>query len=280
MRGPENKNFIEISRHLPDQDDLRNGRDSSLNPEKHRESEPIAEKLITETKKDGKKIIVFISSPKKRATETVSLVVSKIKSEAPEIKTLVRVDDRLSEIDQGIFNLPKDYNQGDKMPVLEEAWRTFFEETFTNKNYGYRFGDSSLQGDGSYKYPKFHAFFIKAGESYAMQSVRLYSAALDLYRNQKILEKAKLVVVTHGAPLAIFKDLEDISREMLENDGDLPEGQLMQLTWDKFQQRARDVSEKHGSTETISVDGLLNEKIAISLEKEIEYIRSVYINNK
>lgn len=270
------KNTIEVARHLPDKDDLRLQRNGHLDLEHAQESSQIAEKIVSETRSEGKKIIAFIVSPKNRTIESADLVVEEIKKNAPEIRIIINLDENIREIDQGLFNLTEDYKFGDQVPELKDANDIFWEETSNQSNYSYHFGDPELQPDGTYKHPSFSKFFAEYGESYAEMSLRLYRALLDLYENRDALSSVKFVVMTHGAPLAIYKELEEIASHMMIEGVNPEVGTIMDLTWEYFKKRKKDVSEKNSHVESISVDPLLNEQVVERLKQEIAYMEKNY----
>lgn len=267
------RNTIEIARHLPDQDDLRLDRDGPLDPEYHHLAIGIAEKIIAEAEKEDKKVVAFVVSPKKRAVQSVELIRNYIKEKKNgKIRTIVNIDQDIREIDQGKFILPQNYSYGDNLLELSEAGRVFFDQSANKKNYTYHFGDPELQDDGTYKHPEFANFFSEYGESYLEQNIRLYKAILKLYEYKDRLSQMKLVVVTHGAPLSIYKELETIAIQILKEDFNPEIGTIMDLTWEYYKKRAKEKPSAYGRIETIDVSPILNEKIIGRLRAEIEYM--------
>jgi broad specificity phosphatase PhoE len=266
---------IEVGRHMPDIDDLTLERDGHLDPEYFHIAEKQADKIIEETMKDGKSIIVFAVSPKRRAVESVNLVIDQIRTKAPEIKTIVNLDQDIREIDQGKFNLNPNYKYGDFVVELDEAGKVFWNKTSNEGDYNYHFGDPIRQEDGTSLYPEFADFFKEYGESYLEQNIRLYKAIVKLYERRDLLLKTKLVVMTHGAPLAIYKEMELIAHKILHEGFNPKIGTIMDLTWEYFKKRSHDIALKHAHVETIDVTPLLDPRIFDRLLAEIDYMEKL-----
>jgi len=151
----------------------------------------------------------------------------------------------------------------------------FWDEVSNKGNYKYSFGDPVKQEDGSYLYPEFAGFFKEYGESYLEQNIRLYKSIVKLYNNMDRLQKTKFVVITHGASLAIYKEMELIAHQLV-NDGFDPEvGTIMDLTWEYFKKRPYDIASKYGHIETIDVTPLLNLQVIDRLKLEISYMEEI-----
>lgn len=273
------KRTINVTRHIEDIDDLRDNRDGSINWEKKDDAIGIAQQIIKEANEAKSEVIFFVISPKKRVKETTGLVIDEIRR-STKLKTVLLVERNIREIDQGKFRLPENYEYGVFIPELKKAWEVFWDETFNKNNFLYRFG-SSVNKNGEPEYSDLEIFFISPGENYTEFCLRLYSAVLDMAKNPGLLsrEKIKIVVMTHSAPLAIFKELEEVVRKLVENSFEFETGNLMQICWENFKKREVDVASNFGYVETLSVNYLDNPIVIKKLEAEIEFM-TASINKK
>lgn len=260
-------------RHIEDIDDLRENRDGSINWEKKEDALGMASQIIKEAQDSDSEIIFFATSPKKRVQETTVLVRDEIRRKT-NLKTVLTVEKNIREIDQGEFRLPENYTYGVFIPELKKAWEVFWDETFNRGNFTYRFG-STENGKGEKEYADLENFFITPGENYTEFCLRLYTSVLEMARNPNLIdrEKVKIVVMTHSAPLAIFKELEDVARKILTENFDFATGTLMQTCWDNFKKREVDVAANFGYVESISIGYLCNPVILKKLEEEILFMK-------
>lgn len=269
------ENFkINVARHIEDIDDLRQKNDAGINWEKRDQSIEIADQIIEEANESNAKIVLFIASPKKRVRDTAELVRERIREES-DLKSTITIENDIREIDQGDFNLPADYVPGQIVPELKEAWEIFWFETFDKENLLYRFG-STKNKYGEDIYLNLENFFISTGENYTEFCLRLYSSVLKMAENPALMKRegVKIAIMTHAAPLSIFKELEEVARKMTEEDYDFETGTLMRLCWENFNKRKIDVATKFGHIETLGIEYLYNQKIVQKLREEIRTMES------
>lgn len=268
-----------LSRHIEDIGDLRNNRDCGINPEMAHEAQQIADEIIRTADTEGSGAVLFVISPKIRVRETTEIIRSHIRKEST-LKTLLTEEPGLREIDQGTFCLPDDYTTDMYIPELARAWEIFWEETFTNGDFQYRFGSVSSRTN-----PKAHreleSFFTKPGENYTEYCVRLYRAALKLSKDSRLTRRSgvRLSVITHGAPLAIFKELEGISTDMANDGFDFETGTLMQLCWDRYRDRKVDADPNFGASVSLRFDHISDPRIRSKLQVEVDYLESTLEEN-
>jgi len=273
---------IMVVRHLDDVDDLRRyGRDGVLIPGQEDRAEDIAKEIYSEIKNDGKKAILFVTSPKIRARETARLVADSLRKMDNSLKIRFTAEDDLRVMDQGDFVLPDDYKQGDSHAGLKLAGKVFAKEVHASDgpdgvdNYGYKFGDPVLMPDGSFKYPELNGYFNECGESYKDVLVRLYLLIIETHEKLFKLEgKTKLVVITHGQPSQIFKDLIKVAQMIKSGEAQFTTGKLAKLCWDVYNKR--DDSEKvTGRVDVLSLEELGDPKMIKILKDEIDYLNKL-----
>ncbi len=263
---------IKVGRHFKDVDDLRLNRDGPLDKTENiiEDIDKISEKIIDETKLKNKKIITFISSPKKRTIETTNLIIDRIKEKEPNLKCFIEENELIRELDQGEYVLNDNYGYGDNVRELSLANNVYWDEVSNKRNFDYHFGDPIYNKESdTYQHPEFSEFFTSFGESYKEQSIRLYESIIELYNKRFNLDKVNLVVMTHGGPLVIFNELSNIANEIKNTDWAPEPGSIMNLTWDNYIKKGVDIAHNHGSTTNISIEGIFEEKIIKILKDEI-----------
>ncbi len=271
---------IPIVRHLTDQDDLTQGRDAGLQAGQEAQVNVITETLTEEILKGDYRIILFLTSPKKRSVETASLVNESVTLRISNIHILQKSIKDLREIDQGSFILPADYKPGDALEGFALAGHVFFHETFSPvqpslDNLRYRYGDALLQSDGAYKYPELKQFFKSPGESYRDVQLRVYRQILILAQNlDRYGTHVKPVIFTHGQPLQIFKDLQIVSEEILERGFSFDTGQLARICWDMYNER-KPRKRNFGQVEFVSPQNLTHPEIISLLREEISFLENL-----
>ncbi|MCX6716486.1 MAG: hypothetical protein NTV72_01015 [Candidatus Taylorbacteria bacterium] len=274
--NPEKINLI---RHFDDVDNLRlYDRDAILMPDQEYKAEAIAEELYTEIKRDGEKAVMFITSPRIRAKDSAKMIADSLLRIDNSLKVRFSVNDDLRVIDQGSFIIPEDYKEGDKYEGLILAGKAFSKETHGSDstggvdNYNYRFGDPVLLADGTFKYPELSNFFERYGETYKELLIRIYRLVIKTYEKlDKMNGGTKLVVITHGQPSQIFKDLKKAAQMIKNKEIKYTEGELAKLCWEIY--KKRDNSEKvTGRLDTLSLDELSDPDMIDLLKKEINYL--------
>lgn len=262
---------LPVIRHLKDTDNLRDYEmDNPLMPSQEAEAQTIGKQLATEVLKEECRAIFLIVSPKRRAIETAGLIQRYFHNNHNNLKVSVSINDNLRELDQGQLILPHDYVSGTSFEPLPRAWEIFWDETFIKHNNPlYKFGDPVAQ-DGIPEYPELLGFFERYGECYRDLALRLYTLAHEFGKNLDRFKKIKPVVITHGSPVAIFKELERIAHDIQNGKDELKTGDLMRLTWDNFVSQEKDKQHpEFGSMQYISLENLTNTGILKRLHDEI-----------
>lgn len=270
---------INIVRHIEDIDDLRENRDGNIDWEKKDDAMQIADQIIKEAQGSNSSIVFFVTSPKKRVQQTTGLIIEEIRKKT-KLKTILFKEANIREMDQGEFKLPDDYKYGVFRPEIKKAWDIFWDETFLRKNFAYRFG-SCFNAKGEKEYEDLENFFSKVGEKYIEFCLRLYSSVLEMAKNPNLINrgKVKVVVISHSAPLYVFKELEDVAKKILTEGFDFKIGTLMQICWDNLKKRKADVVANFGYVESLSVNYLNNPLVLKKLEDEITFMKET-LNKK
>lgn len=278
---------VTLVRHLLDEDNLLyERRDSGLLDGQEQRAYGMGVELAQVAREEGYQNLYLISSPKRRAVQTMAMMKTGISSIMPDLKVRTAQYYKLGEIDQGVMHLPDSYVPGMYVDELDTAWKIFWEETFSSAgeeqdNQLYRFGDPVSESSGSYKFPKLAHFFSKPGESYCELSLRLYEAALEfgqLYNRERVRQhKTMIAAITHGSPAVIFQMLDQIGRKINEEDFTFPTGKLMRLTWDFYNSNPDSKSNldlEFGDVRHFVV-GSISQKSLQMLEREIHYLKSL-----
>lgn len=275
----EKEKKIVVVRHFDDRDDLEKyGRDAVLSEGQEDKAGMVAEALLSEIREHKKKAVLFVTSPRLRAKQTAQMVSGLLSQKAPQLKVLSVQEDDLRAIDQGEFVLPGNYVAGQKFEGLEIADQIFFNETHASDkgegtdNYDYKFGDPVLMENGQYKYPELNKFFIKYGESYRDVLLRLYSLVIETSRKiKKLGRNTELVIVTHGQPAQVFKDLKEVASLIKNGGASYREGELARLCWEFY--KRRDASEKvTGAVDVVSAEELADPHLVELLKREVRFL--------
>ncbi|MDO8609269.1 MAG: histidine phosphatase family protein [bacterium] len=277
-------NSVLIGRHFDDVDDLTNGLDTSLKILSTESQEILdfdAREIIENNKTKGIKKVLIISSPKQRAESTSRLIKQKIKDIQGDTQVQIRIDSRFSELYHGKIILPENYKPGRRIDFLQEAWKIFWAETFTEEgdynNFSYQFGDPINIGDGQFKYPKIVGNFLSYGENYKDLSVRYYEAILEHFNNKQRIKKAgiNVVVIAHSATLSILTELQGIANDFLLETMKLDTGDLMKTCWKRYLDRIKvDNQElKFGMIKPLYM-GDINDEAIDFLRKELEFLKN------
>lgn len=270
-----------VIRHLEDDDNLLEKRDGRLVPGQEAKAREIADSLYADAVHQDVSVMVFISSPKKRALETATLVSNELRPRLQHARILVSTDESLRDQYQGEVILPKDYKPGDHFSGLSIAGKIFQAETFNDNapledNITYRFGDPMEQADGSYKYPELKEYFSRSGESYRDVMVRILSGLVSLSQNIESFEEKKVlpVIFTHSQVRQIFIDLETIAREYSAGSRAYEPGSLGRMCWELYRQR-KALNPEVSAVDYVSVSELLNSDIMDVVHSEIEYLKKL-----
>ena len=275
----ENEKKVIVVRHFDEIDDLEKyGRDATLQEGQENRTEVVASLLLNEIKERKKKAVLFITSPRIRAKQTAQMVIDSLYRKDPALKLFSAQEDDLRAIDQGEFILPGDYIKGQEFEGLSIADQIFFNETHASDNgkgadnYDYKYGDPVLLENGQYKYPELNRFFTKYGESYRDVLLRLYSLVIRTSEKiDKLGKNTELVLVTHGQPAQVFKDLKEVAGLIKNNSENYREGELAKLCWEFY--KRRDNSEKvTGAVDVISVEELTDPHLVELLKKEVLFL--------
>ncbi len=237
----ENANEMLFSRHLDEVDDLKTyGRDAPLerSPENHEKLEKATEAIYQKIVTSGKKAVLFITSPRVRATETAELIAMGLTQRDPSLKIRFSSNEDLKATEQGEFVLPDDYEQNNFFVGLDIASKIFTKEAHLSDEQGmednisYRFGDPIQLPDGSYKYPELVEHFTKTGESYAETLSRIFNSVLEMSgKYDKLMEATEVVIVAHGQIYHVLRGLSEIHRMIKDGEIEFKKGDSMKLIW-------------------------------------------------
>lgn len=268
-----------IIRHLEDEDDLFQKRDGNLVAGQEAKAQDIANEIYRTALEKEKQVLVFFTSPKKRAIQTAEMVSNDIREKGTRIKIIQRAEEGIRDQYQGEVLLPEGYQVGDRLEGLALANKIFQAETFNENpekdNLSYAFGDPVLLEDGSYKYEELRKYFSSPGESYRDVLVRLFDSLLIFSRNVRRLEERTLpVVFTHSQVFQIFKDLEAVARKYLTNELEYKPGTIARLCWDAYRER-KAIHPLSPTIDFVAIDSLLEKPILKILEQETSYLRSL-----
>lgn len=142
-----------VTRHLEGDDNLFEKRDGKLLPGQEAKVAEIADSLYTEIGGGDVPIMIFISSPKRRAIETAELVSNELRSRLENTRIMMSTDESLRDQNQGEVILPSDYKPGNHFAGLTIAGKIFQKETFSDGassmgNITYRFGHPLMKQEG------------------------------------------------------------------------------------------------------------------------------------
>ncbi len=237
-----------VGRHFEDVDDLTDGMDTDLKEVDEKSMEVIAanaQMVIDNTHAKGMEKVLIVSSPRKRAYSTASLLKDTVEEKDGGIRVAIRKDDRFAELSHGEIVLPPDYVPGRRIGFLKDAWNAFWAETFDEdgdyNNPNYRFGDPVALESGECKYPELNESFVSYGESYRALSQRYYEAIVDYLEHRGEVESrgVNVVLLAHSATLSILGELLHIAQEMSHGNVVVEKGDLMKACWKNYLNRIR-----------------------------------------
>lgn len=268
---------IALIRHFDDIDDLSiPNRDGELLPEQEYKAFLLAKDIVEECKESETSAVFFIVSPKKRTQETARLISDEIKKINPFLKIRVSVEGNLRAMDEGTPILPKDYQAGDSFEGFKIAGKVFSAEAHKsdqgqfNDNIDYKYGSSMV--DNEEKYPELSSLFSSPGESYRDVVSRIFTLVVKFKElQQRSSEKIKFVIVTHGQPSQIIKDLVSVFSKIESGAITYTEGALLKLCWQAYKER--DVNEKvTGRIDFVMTDLLFKEELFTMFSKELNLL--------
>lgn len=272
-----------VGRHFDDVDDLTNGLDTSLkplSPETQKVIESNADIIISDTETKNFNKILIVSSPRKRALLTSSLLKEAIKEKRSDFSVQIRTDERFTELSHGEIILPEDYSPGRRIEFLKDAWGIFWSETFTEdgnyNNPNYHFGDSVKMDEGNCKYPEIDKSFASSGESYRELSQRYYEAIVEYLENKKRVENSKInvVLIAHSATLAILTELQSVALDMVNHAFEIKTGDLMKICWQRYLKRLNSENDEidFGELKSFTLENL-DDKVLSCLKQELDFIK-------
>lgn len=273
---------IPVVRHFDEEDLITlNGRDGEILPGQEEKAKEAAKVIYFEMVKNNQKSVFFITSAKKRTIQTADLITEELLKIDDTIKVNQSIEKDLEAVREGEYILPDGYKPGDYFIGLELASKAFSVEVYQSmgnlniNNYLYRYGDPVLLKDGTYKYPELCKYFKKPGENYKELLLRIYKMVVVTHKKlDKFQKSIKVVVLTHGQPAQIFKDLNAIGDKMKNEHLDFKKGELPDLCWAEYNKR--DISTRvTGQTDLISIDNLSNPELISKLEEEIDYLENI-----
>lgn len=273
-----NQENLTLVRHLCDRNLLRgNFCDAPLIPGQEQEAESIAKQIVSIAQ--NKKIIVFTSN-KIRALETTDMLFRFISNEYD-----LNVDDRIRELDQGKYILPDSYKEGDFFPPLQKAWNLYFEQTFKNKNYFYRFADPLRYQNCKPIHEDLDRSFYEYGENQNEFSIRYLSFLVDLLKLINSNKDKHFVIVTHQAIIARIIEFTSIY-EYIQNTflPNIAMGTFQMMEWEHF--KINKINQlisnfaKHGASLTINFGNEVSLLDLINSERDVLIARRTQEHNK
>jgi broad specificity phosphatase PhoE len=270
-----NERGLLIIRHLRDINDLANGRDSSIEADQEVIALEIAQEIYADFEQSGASAIFLSVSSKKRALETAELIRKQMKSSIDDVHFFISPDENLVDLDHGEFILPENYMVDDFYAPIAKAWQVFSNETFNKNNYGYRFGDSMPNSDGTSQYPELAEVFTKPGDSHQDISRRLYKYILDVHSLKPRFEAGKIrpYILTHSLPFSELRSMADISNKVRDEEFTFETGELMALCWDYYNS-GKIGSSDYGQIATGLTEIINNDVFIQMIRDEIDFIEA------
>lgn len=273
---------IPIVRHFDEEDLITlSGRDGEILPDQEEKAKEVAKAIYFEMLKNNQKSVFFITSEKKRTSQTADLITKELIKIDSTIKINKSVERDIEAIREGEYIIPDEYKPGDYFVGLELASKAFFAEVYKSmgnlsvNNFLYKYGDPVLLKNGTYKYPELCKYFRKPGENYKELLLRIYKIIVTTHNKlHKFQKNTKVVVITHGQPAQIFKDLNIIGDKIKNEHLNFKKGELPDLCLAEYNKR--DISTRvTGQTDLISMDNLSNPELISKLEEEIDYLENI-----
>lgn len=269
----EKKSVLLFVGHLDEIDDLNKWeRDAPLLDSKKNRIElvKISSEISTRIKETGKKVVMFIMSPRIRSIETAHLAAEMVKNLIEtKLKFRFVVEQNLKATEQGKFVLPKEYNAGCYFEGLNIASNIFIKESFDLFNHHYRFGDPVVRPDGSYQYPELVQYFIASGETNSESLIRIFNSVIKMSQKVKKLNNSvEIVIVAHGFTYRILKGLVVISERIKQGNIEIKTGELAAKLWEIF----LNDKTKLNMFEYLDYSNLKNRSLINFLIKEIKYL--------
>jgi len=281
---------IESMRHFKDLDDLSSGkRDGEIVEGQEELAKKYAKDLISRMDLAGKKGVLFITSSKRRCSQTADLISVNLKELNPKAKIKIVTSQELNSLDEGVVIIPKNYKKGDKFEgfplaanaMLKEAHSTDFGEE--EDNYLSRYGDPLLQDNGSYKYPELAKYFETSGESYRDFLLRVFGIVKETAQKvEKFGKNIEVVIICHAQVTHVLKDLQSISEKVKQGELKMERGELPRMCWQEFLERYKnrkvnipeeDVARSY--TSILDISNLLDPKLVQTLEQEIAFLKEL-----
>ncbi len=228
-RQIEGETFLTV-RHLSDQNALKAyGHDAPLKLGQEGLLMTTAEKILTELKESGRKVVCFLYTAKtRRVVETANLLAEVLRKNG--VSVVFEHDVRLEVMDQGDLILPDGYQDGEWFDSLDVAWDAICDEAYLNQNIFYRFGDN-LGG----KYPVLSTAFSRLGESLGWSMINKYSLIYDLIHGKFAKDDELLVIVAQSdLPLLIME------LNALEGRLDVTPANLPYKSWEVYKSGLQD----------------------------------------
>ncbi len=261
--------------HLEEVDDLgKYGRNAPLEDtlENKKDLEKIKNGIIEKLKVTGRKAVMFVTSPRARATQTAELLEEEIRKElGNDIKFRYSVNEDLKLNEQGSFIIPESYKAGSFYEGLSMARKIFMSESISGSNPHYRFGDPVKLEDDSYKYPELATYFTESGETYAESLIRIFNSVLEMSgKASKLNSSVEVVVIAHGSTYHILRGLSILAKQIKNSEVKFETGGLILKLWEIYQSRTQELSDTACSP--LDFSELENEDLLNLLREEIKYL--------
>jgi broad specificity phosphatase PhoE len=233
----------------------------------------MATEIVEKVHDKGYRAVFFSCSPRKRVQQTFCMVKEATQKLDGTIKIYETTNDKLVDMFHGDYILPDGYEPGDRFEPFYVAWEIFWKETFENMNPDYRFGDCLEDRDGLVKYPELKGHWSSFGENYREVCIRLYSSVLEFAASSnRFGSKIMPVIMTHGGSLAIFSELENVARDIVDNNFSFETGQLMNICWGNYISRKSRKSSPYGRILNLPLDTINEPSVISKLQEEVDFL--------
>jgi len=203
-------------RHFADQNALRTyGHDGPLKPGQESLIFATVEKVIAEINSSRVRTVKILYTTKtRRIKETANFIARAIQD---SVSVVFQHDMRLEVMDQGDLVLPDSYQDGEWFDSLDIAWDAICDESYSNDNIFYQFGDS-LSG----KYPILATAFSRFGGSLGSSLINKYSLIYDLAQGKFTKDDELLIIVAQSDLPLLIMELQVLDRMSSITSANLP----------------------------------------------------------
>lgn len=199
--------------------------------------------LKTKINDSGRKVVMFLTSPKICPKQTAKMLASEIKKKiGNDIRFRYVSIEGLKPTYEGSFTLSiENLNDG-----LKKASNIFSKEALepSIRNFHYRFGDPILLSDGSYKYIELRKYFSSYGETYSESLSRVFMSVIRMSdKVHKLSSNVEVVLISHSFNYFILKGLSLLGKEIIEKGLQIKPGDIVEYLWNNYKTRRGELKE-------------------------------------